>query len=100
MPRPRKTSTQPKRKTKAPPKIVQIVYPEFIEKFKAEIKEKTPFVVDIDQYSDSNSYHVGILRKEGRVHHCVWMVGFATTASELNRFWASDFYKRWKETSA
>jgi hypothetical protein len=51
MPRIRKTSNQPKRKPKKLEPIVEKIYPEFIESFKKDLKEKTPFTIKADQYS-------------------------------------------------
>ena len=89
MPRPRKTSTQPKRKPKKPVKIEKPVYPEYIETFIKEVEFKTPFKVKVDQYSKDASYHVGVNEKIGRVYRCVWMVGFATGPEHLDPFWTS-----------
>lgn len=99
MPRIRKTSTQPKRKPKPLPPVVEKIYPEFIENFKKELKEKTPFILKIDQYSEGASYHIGVLQKQGNVHRCVWMVNFATKADELHMFWESETYKNWKQNN-
>ena len=93
MPRPKKTSTQPKRKIKKLGSKPKPVYPEFIEKFITEGKEKTGLLVEIDQYSKDASYHVGVLQKQGTTHRCIWMVGYATTAQELAIFWTSMAFK-------
>jgi hypothetical protein len=95
----RKTSTHPKRKTKKSVKAVKKEYPEFIQIFEKELLEKTPFIIKADQYTGESSYHVGVLQKQGKRHHCIWMVGFATTLQELNRFWDSTCYKEWKQNS-
>lgn len=93
MPRIRKTSTQPKRKPKKLEPIVEKIYPEFIENFKKELREKTPFTVKADQYSEGSAYHVGVLKKQGATHRCIWMVGFATEPEHLAGFWTSQAYK-------
>jgi hypothetical protein len=97
MPRIRKTSTQPKRKSKKPEPIVEKVYPEYIENFKKELKEKTPFTLKVDQYSKDAAYHIGVLAKQGRTHRCIWMVGFATGPEYTNQFWTSQVYKEWTQ---
>lgn len=97
MPKPRKTSTQPKRKPKKPEPVVEKVYPEYIEKFKKELKEKTPFTLKVDQYSKDAAYHIGVLAKQGRTHRCIWMVGFATGPEYTNQFWTSQAYKEWTQ---
>jgi len=96
MPRIRKTSIQPKRKPKKPESIVEKVYPEYIENFKKELKEKTPFSLKVDQYSESAAYHVGVLQKQKNVHRCIWMIGSATGSEHLAEFWNSQTYKEWK----
>lgn len=93
MPRSKKTSSQPKKKTPKTVKVVEKIYPEFIEKFKKEIKEKTPFTVKVDQYGGNNSYHVGVLRQNGQRKHCIWMVGYATGPEFLKPFWTSIAFK-------
>jgi hypothetical protein len=95
MPRIRKTSNQPKRKPKKLEPIVEKIYPEFIENFKKELKEKTSFTIKADQYSQGSAYHVGVLKKQGNVHRCIWMVGFATESDHLSPFWSSQAYKEW-----
>jgi hypothetical protein len=99
MPRIRKTSTQPKRKPKKPEPIVEKVYPEYIENFKKELKEKTPFSLKVDQYSEGSAYHIGVLQKHGNVHRCIWMVGFSTGPEHLTPFWTSHTYKEWKQNN-
>lgn len=89
----RKTSTQPKRKVKKPVKIERPVYPDFIENFIKEVESKTFCMVKIDQYTDKNSYHVGVLIKEKNKYRCIWMVSFATDSFHLNQFWNSESYK-------
>ena len=89
MPRIRKTSTQPKRKSKPAPKIIRPTYPEYIESFIKEVESKTHFTVKVDQYSEGASYHIGVNEKIGRVQRCVWMVGFATGPEHLAQFWSS-----------
>lgn len=100
MPRSRKTSTQPKRKQKKTVIVPEKIYPEFIENFKASVKEKTPFTVKIDQYSEGSAYHIGVLQKQGKVHRCIWMVNFATGPEHLEPFWTSETYKNWTQSSA
>ncbi len=93
MPRIRKTSNQPKRKSKKFEPIVEKIYPEFIENFKKELKEKTSLTIKADQYSEGSAYHVGVLKKQGATHRCIWMVGFATEPEHLVGFWTSQAYK-------
>ena len=93
MPRHRKTSTQPKRKSKKFEPIVEKIYPEFIENFKKELMKKTSFIIKADQYSEGSAYHVGVLKKQRNTHRCIWMVGFATEPEHLNGFWTSQAYK-------
>ena len=89
MPRPRKTSTQPKRKPKKPIKIEKPVYPEYIETFIQEVESKTPFKVKVDQYTKDKAYHIGVNKVLGKIQRCVWMVGFATGPEHLQPFWTS-----------
>jgi hypothetical protein len=49
MPRIKKTSSQPKRKTKKTIVIPEKIYPLFIEEFKKELSSKTPFFLKIDE---------------------------------------------------
>lgn len=95
MPRIRKTSTQPKRKVKKIIKIERPIYPEYIENFIKEVENKTLCTVKVDQYADKNSYHVGVLTKEGRRYRCIWMVSFATESVHLASFWNSESYKNY-----
>ena len=97
MPRIRKTSIQPKRKPKKAEPIVEKVYPEFIENFKKELKDKTPFTLKVDQYSEGLIYHLGVIQKQGSSNRCIWMVGFATGPEHLSPFWTSQTYKEWKQ---
>lgn len=85
----RKTSTQPKRKAKAPVKIVKPVYPEYIQKFVSEVEAKTPFNVKVDQYGGTGYYHIGVNQKVGKRNHCIWMVGYCTGTEHLQPFWGS-----------
>lgn len=89
MPRPRKTSTQPKRKPKKPVKIVKPEYPDYIEEFIKEVESKTPFKVKVDQYMKENSYHIGVNEVLGKVQRCIWMVGFVIEPEQLRPFWTS-----------
>jgi hypothetical protein len=89
MPRIRKTSTQPKRKVKKIAPKPRPVYPEYIENFIKEVESKTPYSVIADQYSKDSSYNVGVLKKEGRVNRCIWMVQYATGPEHLSVFWNS-----------
>lgn len=89
----RKTSTQPKRKIKKPVKIERPVYPDYIENFIKEVESKTPCIVKVDQYSENNAYHVGVLIKQGKGHRCIWMVSFAELSEHLNVFWSSMAYQ-------
>lgn len=100
MPRIRKTSIQPKRKPKKAEPIVEKVYPEFIENFKKQVTEKTPFTVKIDQYADKSPWHIGVLQKQGSVFRCIWMVNFATEKDHLDLFWKSETYKNWRDQSS
>lgn len=87
----RKTSSQPKRK---PKKIVipKKVYPEYIENFIKEVESKTPYKVKADQYNENGPYHIGVNKKNGRVYHCIWMVGYVTGPEFLKSFW--DYWKK------
>lgn len=89
----RKTSTQPKRKVKKPIKIERPVYPDFIENFIKEVESKTPCTVKVDQYTEKNAYHIGVLLKIGRSNRCIWMVSFAELPEHLNVFWTSMAYQ-------
>ena len=89
MPRIKKTSSQPKRKPRPVIKIEKPVYPEYIEIFIKEVESKTPFTVKIDKYGDKESYHIGVNKKEGKTHRCVWMVSYVTSPEHLIPFWAS-----------
>jgi hypothetical protein len=89
MPRIKKTSSQPKRKPKVLPKIPEPVYPEYIKNFIEQIKQKTPFTVKVDQYSDGASYHIGVIAKISKSNRCIWMVNFATGPEHLRPFWSS-----------
>lgn len=89
MPRIKKTSSQPKRKPKAPVVIQRPTYPEYLENFIKDVESKTPFKVKIDQYAEGNSYHVGVNQKNGKVYRCIWMVGFVNGPELLENFWNS-----------
>jgi len=93
MPRPRKTSTQPKRKVKKFVDKPKPVYPEYLQNFINEVETKTSFKVKVDQCSGEKFYDVGILRKEKRVYRCIWMVGSVDKLEYLNQFWKSEAYK-------
>ena len=97
MPRPKKTSSQPKKRIKKFVDKPKPVYPEFLQKFIKDIETKTPFKVKIDQYMEGSSYHVGVLAKIGRTYRCIWMVGFANTLEQLNFFWNSEAYHLYKK---
>ena len=99
MPRHRKTSTQPKRKSKKFEPNVEKIYPEFIENFKKQLSEKTSFILKVDQYSKDSAYHIGVLVKQGRTHRCIWMVGFATCPEHVIPFWTSQAYKEWTQNN-
>lgn len=99
MPRPKKTSSQPKRKPKKPIIKPKPVYPEFVQNFINLVESTTPLKVRVDQYSVDSGYHVGVLKKEGTKSRCIWMVGYSTTPEELRMFWDSNAYKTWKEQS-
>lgn len=89
MPRIKKTSSQPKRKPKPPIKIVRPIYPEYIENFIREVESKTPFTVKIDKYGEKETYHIGVNKKEGKTHRCLWMASYVTEAEHLVHFWTS-----------
>ena len=93
MPRIRKTSIQPKRKPKKPVKIVKKVYPDYIQNFIDRVEKETEYTVKVDQYHDTSSYHVGVNKKVGKVHHCIWMVGFVDGPTYLEQFWQSSAFK-------
>jgi hypothetical protein len=97
MPRPKKTSTQPKKRIKKFVDKPKPVYPEFLQKFIEEVESKTIFKVKVDQYMEGSPYHVGVLVKKGPRYGCIWMVGYATTREELNLFWTSESYKNWSQ---
>lgn len=97
MPRPRKTSTQPKKRTKKFVDKPKPVYPDFIQKFIDDVESKTNFKVKVDQYMEGSAYHVGVLVKKGPRHCCIWMVGFATSSEQLNFFWTSEAYHLYKK---
>jgi hypothetical protein len=96
MPRPKKTSTQPKRKVKKFVDKPKPVYPEFIQSFINKVQENSNFLVKVDQYAEGNSYHVAVNIKNGSRQRTIWMVGFATSSLELNVFWNSEAYKVYK----
>ena len=89
MPRPRKTSTQPKRKyNKKPVEIPKKIYPEFVQNFINEVESKTPYKVVVAQYNEGSGYHVGVCKSVPHDrYHCIWMVNYAKTKEELDRFW-------------
>jgi hypothetical protein len=93
MPKPRKTSTQPKRKIKKFVEKPKPIYPEFIQSFINKVQENSKFLVKVDQYAEGNSYHVAVNIKNGTRQRTIWMVGFATSNIELNVFWDSEAYK-------
>lgn len=84
----RKTSKYGKRKTKPLPPIVKPVYPEYIQNFINKVESTTPYVVKVDQYSGTNSYHVGVLKKLDKVHRCIWMASFVDNLEALDKFWS------------
>jgi hypothetical protein len=100
MPRSRKTSTQPKKKTKQAKPKPRPVYPDFIQNFIDSVETQTSLKVRVDQYTGSTGYHVGVLKMEKNKGRCIWMVGFTTKPEELRMFWDSMAYKSWKEQSA
>ena len=93
MPRQRKTSTQQKRKIKKTVNKPKPVYPEYLQNFINEVETKTPFTVKVYTDEDSNFYDIGILKKEGKVYRCIWMVGSVDKPDYLNVFWNSQSYK-------
>jgi hypothetical protein len=99
MPRIRKTSTQPKRKPKKEFVIPEKIYPEYIQNFKNEVENKTPFKVMADQYSKDSAYHVGIIQKSGRTNRCIWMTSTANNIEDLKIFWSSKTYMDWKQNN-
>ena len=93
MPRIRKTSLQPKRKPVKPIKIVKPVYPEYLQNFIDRVEKETHYTIHVNQYSEDTSYHVGVNKKVGKVHHCIWAVGFVTDQIPLQQFWTSEAFK-------
>jgi hypothetical protein len=91
MPRIRKTSTQPKRKIKKAPKLPEVIYPDYVQNFINEVKEKTPYIVRAVQYSIDSGYQVGVLKQNGKVWHCIWIASYAKTKEELDKFWDIKF---------
>jgi len=84
----RKTSKYGKRKIKPLPPVVKPVYPEYIQNFINKVESTTPYVVKVDQYTETNSYHVGVLKKIDRVHRCIWMASFVDNLEALDKFWS------------
>lgn len=84
----RKTSKYGKRKIKPLPPVVKPVYPEYIQNFINKVESTTPYVVKVDQYTETNSYHVGVLKKLDKVHRCIWMASFVDNSDVLDRFWS------------
>ena len=93
MPRPKKTSSQPKRKPKKPIVKPKPVYPEFVQNFINLVESTTTLKVRVDQYSVDSGYHVGVLKKEGTKSRCIWMVGYVDKPEYLNQFWSSTAFK-------
>jgi succinate dehydrogenase/fumarate reductase-like Fe-S protein len=89
----RKTSKYGKRKIKPLPPVVKPVYPEYIQNFIDKVESTTPYVVKVDQYTETNSYHVGVLKKIDKVHRCVWMASFVDEPKWLEVFWTSESFK-------
>jgi hypothetical protein len=89
----RKTSKYGKRKPKLLPPVVKPVYPEYIQNFIAKVESTTSYVVKVDQYTETNSYHVGVLKKIDKVHRCVWMASFVDEPKWLDVFWTSESFK-------
>lgn len=89
MPRHRKTSTQPKRKyNKKPVVIPSKIYPEYVQTFITEVETKTVYKVVVSQYNENAGYHVGVCKPVGHGrYHCIWMVNYAKTKEELDKFW-------------
>ena len=84
----RKTSKYGKRKIKPLPPVVKPVYPEYIQNFINKVESTTPYVVKVDQYTETNSYHVEVLKKIDRVHRCIWMASFVDNLEALDKFWS------------
>lgn len=97
MPRIKKTSSQPKRKLKKPVKIVKPVYPEYLQNFINRIETETIYTVKVDQYTETNSYHIGVNKKIGNVHRCIWAANFVDTIEQLENFWISEAFKAEKK---
>jgi hypothetical protein len=93
MPRPRKTSTQPKRKVKKFVDKPKPVYPEYIQSFIEKVESSTPLKVKVDQYTVGSFYNVGVLKKQGKIYRCIWMVGHVDKVDYLNEFWKSESFK-------
>ena len=97
MPKPKKTSSQPKKRIKKFVDKPKPVYPEFLQKFINDVQSQTQFKVKIDQYGEGAAYHVGILVKNGSRHNCIWMVNYSTNIEQLNCFWNSEAYQLYKK---
>jgi hypothetical protein len=89
----RKTSKYAKRKIKPLPPIVKPVYPEYIQNFIDKVESSLPYTVKVDQYTGSTSYQIGILKKIGNVHRCIWMSNFVDDPKWLELFWTSESFK-------
>ena len=85
----RKTSKYGKRKVKPLPPVVKPVYPEYIQNFINKVESTTAYIVKIDQYNGTNSYHVGVLKKLDKIHRCIWMASFVDNSEALDRFWSA-----------
>ena len=89
----RKTSKYGKRKSKPLPPVAKPVYPEYIQNFINKVESTTPYIVKVDQYSGTNSYHIGVLKKIDKVHLCIWMASFVNEPKCLEVFWTSESFK-------
>ena len=97
MPRIKKTSSQPKRKPRKPIIIVKPVYPDYLQNFINRIEKETVYTVKVDQYTETNSYHIGINKKIGNVHRCIWAANFVDVPEQLENFWISEAFKAEKK---
>ena len=97
MPRIKKTSSQPKRKIKKPIKIVKPIYPDYLQNFINRIETETVYNVKVDQYTETNCYHIGVNKKIKNVYRCIWAANFVDMPEQLEKFWTSEAFKAEKK---
>lgn len=68
-------------------KIVKKIYPEYIQKFIKDVEAIPDLKVKVDQYTDGDTYSIGVNKKRGKVYHCIWTVGYVTGPEFLTPFW-------------